>query len=261
MHPILFRIGSLEIRTYGLFLLLAFIAATLYTAHEAKKNGYKRDAIYDLAFWIVVIAIIGSRLLFAIYHWGYYGKHLGEIFAVWEGGLVFYGGVLPDIFFAIWYAKKKGLPLWNFADWVGPAFALGMFIGRWGCFFNGCCYGKPTHGPFGILYPPGAYASQEFGHVKVHPTQLYESFSNLLLFFFLIVIKNKKPYEGFIFWVYVFFGSLIRFIDDFFRAYEPGVLLFGGKITINQVIAAGLMVTSVIFLIVLSRKRKETKEI
>ena len=254
MHPILFKIGSLEIRTYGLFLLLAFFFATLYTAREAQKNGYKKEIIFDLAFWLVVIAIVGSRLLFAFYHWNYYSKHLLEIFAFWEGGLVFYGGVIPDIFFAIWYAKRKGLPIWKMADWIGPAFALGMFIGRWGCFFNGCCYGKPTNSPLGIVFPPGSFACQEFGCVKVHPTQLYESFANLLVFFFLVAIKRRKPFDGFIFWLYVLLGSLIRFIDDFFRSYEPGVLLFGGKITVNQVIAIGLMITSIIFLLTHFRK-------
>jgi len=255
MYPVLFRIGSLEIRTYGLFLLIAFLIGTILATREAAKEGYRKELIYDLAFWIVVSAVVGSRLLYAIYHWGYYRHNLLEILAFWEGGLVFYGGVIPAILVTIYYTNRKGIPLWKTADWIAPGFALGLFIGRWGCFFNGCCYGKPTSSIFGITFPKDSFPSIEFGVVKVHPTQLYEGFVNLFIFFLLLIMRRKKPYDGFLFWFYVILGSTTRFFVDFFRAYEEGVLLFGGKITVNQVIALALILTSVVMLFILRPKK------
>jgi phosphatidylglycerol:prolipoprotein diacylglycerol transferase len=255
MYPVLVRIGYLEIRTYGLFLLIAFLVGTILAAREAEREGFRKESIYDLAFWIVVSAVVGSRLLYVIYHWDYYKHSLLETLAFWEGGLVFYGGVIPAILVTVYYTRRKGIPLWKSADWIAPGFALGLFIGRWGCFFNGCCYGKPTSSIFGVTFPEGSFPSIEFGLVKVHPTQLYEGFVNLFIFFFLLFLRRKKPFDGFLFWFYIVLGSLTRFFVDFFRAYEEGVLLFGGRITVNQVIALVLILTSVLMLFILGTRR------
>lgn len=253
MYPILFKIGFLEIRTYGLILFLAFMAAMLYLKNRATKAGIPKEYVYDLTFWVVLAALVGSRILFVIYEWEFFSHNILKVFAIWEGGLVFYGGVLLAIPTAIIYMKKKRLPLWSIADWIAPGFALGITIGRWGCFFNGCCFGKPTDLPWGVIFPPYSEAGSTFPGIPLHPTQIYESFAELFVFFILIRIERMKPFEGFVFWVFIALAAFIRFVVDFLRFYEPSVRIFT-IFNVNQVVSLFLILIS-IFIILYLRKR------
>ena len=254
MYPVLFRIGSLEIRTWGIFVLLGFIAGIYYVAKKAERAGLKKDDIYDLGFWILVSAIVGSRLFYILYHLSYFKEHPLETLAVWNGGLVFFGGVVFAIPTAIIFMRKKNMNFWKVADWIGPAFALGMFFGRWGCFFNGCCFGTPCTLPWCVAFKPGSPAFEVYGLLKVHPTQLYESFANLIIFFFLTRIERFKPFTGFIFVTYIFLGALTRFLDDFLRYYESGNII--GPFSLNQYISLALMVGAVITGVVLKNRKR-----
>ena len=241
MHPVILRIGSLEIRSWGVFVLTGFLVGIWLAAREAKRNGYSPDAVVDIGSFIVILAMIGSRIFYALYHPEQFAHNPLEIFAIWHGGLVFYGGVIFAIITAIIGAKIKRIPLWKLADWAAPGFAIGLAIGRWGCFFNGCCYGKPTNSVFGVSFKPGSPAFNEFGAMKLHPTQIYESVGNFLIFLLLLKIRRKyRLPDGVLFGIYMVLGPFVRFLDDFYRAYEPSTYVAFG-LTINQFIAIALM--------------------
>jgi phosphatidylglycerol:prolipoprotein diacylglycerol transferase len=254
MYPILFKIGFLEIRTYGVILFIAFMVAMLYLKRKATRAGIPKEAIYDLTFWVILSAIVGSRILYVIYEWELFSKNIWEIFAIWEGGLVFYGGVLLAIPTAIIYMVRRKLPLWRMADWIAPGFALGIAVGRWGCFFNGCCYGKPTSLPWGVVFPSFSAAGSTFHGIPVHPTQIYESLAEFIVFLLLIRIERVKPFDGFVFWIFIIFAASIRFLVDFLRYYEPGVRILS-IFNVNQVVSAVLIIIAV-FMIAILRKRR-----
>jgi len=258
MHPILFRIGSLTITTWGVFVLTGFIIGTLYVAREAKKAGYNTDMVYDLAFFVLLASLIGARLSYVFTHWQEFAQDPLEILRIWHGGMVFYGGVLLAVPVAYYYVKKHKLNPGPVADWIAPAFSIGIAIGRWGCFFNGCCFGKACSLPWCVVFPPISAAGHTFPGIKIHPTQLYESFGEFLLFLFLIYLKKFKLPRGFIFWTFAFFAALIRFVDDFFRYYEPDQFVMG--MPIPQLISIIIMAVSAIAVLKLwiSRSSKTT---
>jgi len=239
MHPVLFRIGSLEIRTYGVILIIAFLAGIWWVSRKLKPYGVSSDDVWNLTITVVIAGIVGARIAFVIQHWPYFSRNIGEAFAVWHGGLTYYGGFLGALPAGIAYACYKRFPLRPTLDAVAQALALGIFIGRWACFFNGCCYGHPTGVPWCIVYPP----EHETYPACVHPSPLYESFGNLIAFGILLILERKKPWPGFIFAAYLFMQPLVRFLVDFTRWYEPSA--FVGPLTFNQWIALGLMATGV----------------
>ena len=139
MHPILFKLGPITIYTYGLFIALAFLASIYLAARSAKREGIDSQKIIDLSFYLMLAAIIGSRLLYVLLNFKYYLSAPGAIWQIWEGGLVFYGGLIAAAAVSFIYIRKKGLNLWQITDIFAPSLALGQAIGRWGCFFAGCC--------------------------------------------------------------------------------------------------------------------------
>jgi len=248
MHPILLRIGSLEIRTWGFMVLIAFIVGIWYVTKRSKVYGVNPERIWDLGFWVALFSIIGARIFYVLYHIPYFKEHPGEIIRFWEGGAVFFGGFLFGLVAGIFYLIKhrKEIPFWIVGDFTAEALALGMFFGRWGCFFNGCCFGKETSLPWGVVFPPGSPAYEVMDSLHIHPSQLYEGFSNLLVFFLLILIEKRKPYHGFILFLYFILASLIRFLVDFTRYYEPGNVFI---LTLNQWISVGIFLISLTLLI------------
>ncbi len=255
MHPILFKIGPLEIRSWGVLVLIAFAVGIWYISKRIQKHGVNPERIWDLGFWVALSAIIGSRVLYVLYHVPYFREHPGEIIKFWEGGAVFFGGFIFGLVAGIWYLvkHKKDLPFWLTGDYAAEALALGMFFGRWGCFFNGCCFGKETTLPLGVVFPPGSPAYEIMDSLYIHPSQLYEGFANLILFFLLLVLEKKKPFHGFIFLFYMMMASLIRFLVDFTRYYEPENII--ASLTVNQWISIGVFVISGVIMFLLWRKK------
>lgn len=254
MHPILFRIGSFEIRTWGVLVLLGFLAGMEITYQLGKKEGIKRDVIYDLGFYVIIASLIGARVFYILYNFHEFKNDLFEMFAFWHGGMVFFGGVIFAIPTALYYMKKHKLPIWRFGDWIAPGFAIGMFFGRLGCFFNGCCFGYECHGPFCTVFRPGSEAFAIFGGTPIHPTQLYESFANLIVFFILLFFVKRKPFDGFVFLLYMVIGPFIRFVVDYYRYYES--YKYYGPFDVNQWISIGVMVISIILMVYLYRKSR-----
>lgn len=255
MHPILFKIGPLTIHTYGVLLASAFFLCLALAVRQGKKEGILPERIVDLGLYLLIAAIAGARLFYILFiNPGYYIEHPLNIFKIWEGGLVFYGGLLLGIITGIYYIKKKNLPLWKVADIFAPPAAIALAVGRLGCFSAGCCYGRPADLPWAVTFrDPDSLARL---NIPLHPTQLYESLGGLLMFLLLIIMKKKKSFDGQLFWSFVFLYSIIRFIIEFFRGSEIKTMPFGDPLSISHLIGIPLAVLSVYMLLRLSKSHR-----
>ncbi|MDR1952146.1 MAG: prolipoprotein diacylglyceryl transferase [Elusimicrobiota bacterium] len=228
MHPILFSIGGFTLYSYGFFVALGFAAGMFYLSYQAKKSPQiiSQDDLFNLLFWIIISGIAGARLLYVIAENRSLFRTPLEIFAIWEGGLTFYGGFIAAALAAFFYIKRKKLNIAKVMDLLAPAIALGHFLGRIGCFMAGCCFGKPTNMPWGIVFRDPHSLSMIKG-IPVHPAELYESFSNLILFILLHLYNKKKHKDGLAIGAYLTAYAVCRFIIEFFRGDYRGTVVFG----------------------------------
>ncbi|MGA1875502.1 MAG: prolipoprotein diacylglyceryl transferase [bacterium] len=250
MHPILFKIGPFTVYTYGFFIAVAFITGIFWASREAERLGEEPEKIMDLGFYLIISAIIGARLLFVFLNVKEYLAHPLNIFKIWEGGLVFHGGLIFGLLAGFLYVKGHHLSIWKFTDIIAPALALGQSIGRIGCLMAGCCYGKETTCPWGIVFTdPNSLAVQ---NVHLHPTQIYSSVCVFSLFIFLLWLRKRKSFEGQIFWTYVALYSVARFIIDFFRGDE--LPAFFHIFSFTQVLSLALFISALYSLWIFKRK-------
>ena len=250
MFPVLFKIGKWSIYTYGLFVALGTIVAILLVEREAKKLGQDHEQIMDLCVYLLVAAIVDSRLFYIFSNPKLFLSDPLEIFRIWNGGLVFYGGFVTALIAAILYLKGKKISLFSTADIIAPPLALGHFFGRLGCLFAGCCYGKATALPWAITFA-NTESLAPLG-LSLHPTQLYAAINNMLIFVVLWFFRSRKKFAGQIFWIYVLLYGAARSFIEIYRGDFRGVLIFG-VLSISQVIAAAMTVMAVVMLIVLHR--------
>ena len=253
MFPVLFRLGSLTIYAYGFFLALGFVVGLGLATLKARKEGIAFERVVDLFFYTVVSAIIGSRILYVLINFDFFRKDFLQIFKMWEGGLVFYGGFLLAVGVSIWYMRWNRLPLWKLADLFSPSIALGLFFGRIGCFFAGCCYGKETSLPWGVVFTDPASLAPL--NVPLHPTQLYEAATNLVIFFFLKWREKGKTFDGQVFWFFLFLYSVTRFFIEMLRG-DPRGSLFQKFLSTSQEIGVFLAVASLFMLFYLKRGQR-----
>ena len=254
MHPILFRLGPLTVHTYGVLVAAGFLVGIVFAVRQAKKEGIPSDKITDLAFYIILAAIIGSRLLFIFVNAGYYISNPLGVFKIWEGGLVFYGGVLLAVPTAVWYVTSNRLGLWNIADILAPSIAIGHAFGRLGCFAAGCCYGKAAASlPWAVVFTdPNCLAPT---NIAMHPTQLYESAGEFVNFLVLISLGKHRTFSGEIFMSYLVLYSILRFTVEFFRGdVERGFIL--PNLSVSQGISLAVFLTGIIGLSVLRWREK-----
>jgi len=211
----------------------------------------------DLAFYILLAAILGSRAFFVLINLDRYAKNPADIFKIWEGGLVFYGGVLLAVPAAIWYVKKNGLGVWSTADIFAPSIAIGHVFGRLGCFAAGCCYGKISEAlPWGIvLRDPDCLAPT---NVPLHPTQLYESGGEFVNFLLLMLLRRHKSFNGQLFMTYLILYSVLRFTVEFFRG-DVARGFIAGSLSVSQGISILMFVASAAGFLILRRKGLQNK--
>ncbi|MCL4501867.1 MAG: prolipoprotein diacylglyceryl transferase [Deltaproteobacteria bacterium] len=243
MHPILFEYGPLRLFTYGFFLAVAFLSAIYVASREAKRLGLPVAKIYDLCFYAVVAALVGSRLLYIILDPRPFLEHPLKIIALWEGGLDFQGGLFLALVVAIYYIRRHQLPWRTTLDALALGLPVGQFFGRIGCFMAGCCYGKPSNLPWSVTFTDPKTLCPL--HVPVHPAQLYEAFLALGVFGVLSVLKTRKSYDGQLILTYFCLAGLVRFVVEFFRSpldYRGPIIFWAMPLT--QVIALVLAMVS-----------------
>jgi len=255
MHRILFNIGPWPVYSYGAMISLGIIAGTALAWYLAKRDGTKfANSVLDLVLYVTVAGIIGARLLYVVFEWEYYGKNLAEILALWHGGLSVQGAVLGGLLAVIYYCRRYELPFWEFGDYLAPGLFLGQAIGRFGCFLNGCCYGKPTESFLGVVFPPGTDAYFAFGATPLLPSQLFEVAYNLIMLGLLLLIVRKKPFNGFFVLSYFLFYSFGRFLIEFTRTNNL-FTVYG--LTVAQVACVFTFTASLVLMIVLYRQARQ----
>jgi phosphatidylglycerol:prolipoprotein diacylglycerol transferase len=259
MYPELIRIGSFPINTYGVFLAIAFLCAILITVKLAVRDGLPRERIYDLSLWMLLAALVGSKVLMLFTEPEYRDNPLQLLSLDFlRSGGVFYGGLLGAVLAGYLLMKRYQLPWWKTADACAPGIAIGNFFGRQGCFAAGCCWGKPTTLPWGVKFT-------ELGHeitgvpteTHLHPTQLYESFAMLLVFLFLFWLHKRKRFNGQVILAYASLYSIIRFAIEFVRD-DPRGDVFGltslTGLSTSQLISLVIGIAALILLIVRRRR-------
>lgn len=237
--PDIFHIGSFTLRWYGLLIASAVLIGVNLSIYLAKKRRMDGETIGDLAIWLVVAAIPCARLYFVLFNWNDYQYHLGDVVAVWKGGIAIHGAIIGGILATMAFSKFKKISFWSLADVVVPSVALGQAIGRWGNFFNSEAFGSPTNLPW-KLYIPSTRRPPEFQDVEYfHPTFLYESLWNLgvfgilMLLFFRSLSARKPLKNGTLFLLYLIIYSLGRV---WIEALRTDSLMFG-SLRMAQVIS------------------------
>ncbi len=220
MHPILLKFADLTLHTYGFLLAVGFILALAVALQEARRTGLDPNLIMDLAFYVLIGALAGSRLFYVLGNWSEFRQNPMNAIRFWEGGLVFYGGLIFAFLIAFWYVRKYRLNFAQLADLVAPSIAIGQTLGRLGCFSAGCCYGLPTTGPWACVFQDENTLAPR--GVPLHPTQLYESAATFGIFLVLIFMRRRKRFQGKLFWFYLLFYSVARFIIEFYRGDPRG---------------------------------------
>lgn len=249
MHPVLWQIGPLTLRTYGLFLALAFLVGVFLAVKRGEERGVKRKDIFDLSFTIMISSVVGSRMFYVLTHLGEYADHPLGVFSFWEGGLSMFGGIVAALAASWWFASKRHLSFGLLGDIVAPSIALGTSLTRIGCFMNGCCFGLPTEASCGIVFPSVSAAGSIFPGTPLGPIQLYSALGALLLFIVLLIVDRKRRRDGFLFGLLWVLYSAGRIVVDEFRYYEESSVfrIAGASVTYNQAIASGLLIVGLFF--------------
>ncbi|MFT3913426.1 MAG: prolipoprotein diacylglyceryl transferase [Anaeromyxobacteraceae bacterium] len=266
---------ELPLHTYGLLIASAFLVGIWLSQREGARRGQDPEKIADLSFWILVAALVGSRVYYILLHLDDYfgpGRFMAEtavgsiprILAVWEGGLVFYGGFIGAVLAAILYMRANRMNFLAHADTMIPQVALGHFLGRLGCFAAGCCWGGRMTGEhawgakFGteslayqtlVIEKPELIAPDHLHTVALHPTQLYEAFGELGLFFVLVLlVRPRKQFHGQVLAAWLMMYGIQRSITELFRGdLDRGYLagINSAQWTSVFIFAAGLAVWAI----------------
>lgn len=242
MYPILFNLGPITIRSYGLFLVLAFILGTFIIWKEGRRSGYNEEKLLDYAVVLLVSALLGARLFYVLFNIGEFAPDPLRIFEVWQGGFVFYGALIGGILGAWYYVRKVKWPFFQIADFTVIAAALAAAIAKVGAFLAGSDYGITTTAPWGVTV---------IGQLGArHPAQLYEAVYYVFMFYLLKMLDRQKKKSGGVFFVYVLLLGAGRWVLEFFR----GDSTFIGNFKVAQVVSILLVIVGVVGLYYFSRR-------
>ena len=232
--PVLLSLGPIQIRWYGIMYVVGFIIGGWLWARLSDEGFFRgtRKDVDKFITYIIIWMFVGSRLAYVfIYNWDYYSQNLGEVFAIWKGGLSFHGALAGILLTSAYLAKKHKMHWLEVFDCLAYAGSLGLFFGRMGNFINGELYGRVTTVPWGMVFP-GA------GPYPRHPSQLYEGVAEGLLLFILIwALKKKVKIYGLLGGIWLVGYAVARFCIEFFR--EPDAQLgYYGPFTMGQILCA-----------------------
>jgi phosphatidylglycerol:prolipoprotein diacylglycerol transferase len=253
MYPRLLELGPITVYTYGVLLAAAYLLGLKLAMVRAHARGLDQARVLDLGIYIIISALLGAKLLLLVTDWRTFTSSPGELLTLARSGGVFYGGLIVAVAVALWYIRRVGLPLWTTCDVFAPGIALGHVIGRLGCLFAGCCYGKPTDLPWGITFTD-PFAAANVGtplNRPLHPTQLYEAGAEAMILIILLATESRgRRFAGRTFWLYMLLYAVSRFIIEIFRGDPRGNV---GIFSTSQFISVLLAPLAIAMLVYLSR--------
>jgi len=239
VFPDLPALGPIHLHSYGLLLALAFWLGSGLLWREGARRGWDEGSVATFCLVILAVSVAGARAFFVLGHWSDYARDPWAALRVWEGGLTLYGGILLAIPAGIGYCRRAGMPVWEVADAVAPAVALGTAVGRVGCFLNGCCFGLPTRLPWGVRFPERSFAGLQFPGQALQPSQLYAVGGELLVLGALLLARRRLRRPGQLWWLFIMLDAVARYLVDLTRYYEPSAVLARG-LTVSQAISVAL---------------------
>jgi phosphatidylglycerol:prolipoprotein diacylglycerol transferase len=254
VHPILIQLGNVSIHSFGVMVALGFLAGLWVASRNARNAGLNGEIVYDLAPWLVGAGLIGARLMYVASYWqrDFAGRPWREAFAIWNGGLVFYGGLILASVVGMWRIRRMQLPLWTMTDCLAPGIVLGHAFGRVGCLLNGCCYGHGTTAPWGIHFP----ADHITKGAAIHPTQLYEALLNLAFFGGLMWLFRRRKFPGQVFATYLVGYAVLRSFTELFRGdYDLLSRPSAGLFTPGQTTSLLILTAGIALFVILRPKR------
>jgi phosphatidylglycerol:prolipoprotein diacylglycerol transferase len=254
MYPRLFELGPVTVYAYGVLLAAAYLLGLKFAMVRARERGLDDARVLDLGIYIIVSALVGAKLLLVLTDLRTFIDNPRELLTLVRAGGVFYGGLILAVAVAIWYIRRVRLPLWTTCDVFAPGIALGHVVGRLGCFFAGCCYGRETTVPWAVTFTD-AFAATNVGtplNVPLHPTQLYEAGAEAVILALLLATERRwRPFAGRTFWLYLLLYGVSRFVIEFYRGDPRGVI---AGLSTSQFISVVLVPLSIGMLVYLARQ-------
>jgi phosphatidylglycerol:prolipoprotein diacylglycerol transferase len=265
MRQVLFTLpilGGIKVFGYGMMLFLAFLGSMNLAAWRARREQLDPEVVYDFSLWVFIGGLVGARLFYVIQYWGDRIRSVTDIFKIWEGGIVFYGSILGGTAAFFVYRAVRGFPLRPYLDVVAPSLALGIALGRLGCFLNGCCYGDLCNDlPWAVSFPrfsppwsdqvaAGLIARDRPWSLPVHPTQLYSAIDGIVLLFLLSAYYPLRRRDGEVMALLMVTYPVTRFLIEYLRN-DEGVFFAG--LTISQNISVLLLLSGLAFWYALAR--------
>ena len=266
MLPVLFRIGSFTVTSFGVMIALSFVVGGWVLARELKSRGQDPEHAWDLCGYAAIFGILGAKIYYLFLHWPETAANPGHAILS-RSGLVWYGGFILAALAVLFRLHRLKLPIPTFADACAPTLAAGYAIGRLGCFLVGDDYGSPTNLPWGIAFPNGAPPStagnlRAFGEqipasvpdgtvMAVHPTQLYETAMSLAILFILWKLRPKVATPGALFCIWLALAGIERFVVEIFRAKDDRLL---GAFSVAQLISVLILLLGIAGYSILTRR-------
>ncbi len=265
-------VGGFGIAYYGLIIALGMVCGYVMAIWQAKRTGQNTEMYLDLALWDIVFAVIGARIYYVIFSWGYYSEHPAEILNLRGGGLAIYGGVIGGVITTLIFARVRKQSFFRLADTACAGLLVGQIIGRWGNFFNREAFGDYTDGLFAMQIPKQDVRTSDLTdpimshlvtiggteYIQVHPTFLYESLWNLILLLVLVLITKRKQYHGQLFCLYLLGYGLGRVWIEGLRTDQ--LLLFGTNIPVSQLLSGALVLCAIVVLIRMEWKGRKKRQ-
>jgi len=244
MNPVAFEIFGISIRWYGILIGSGMLLGAWLAMREAKRLGLNDEILMDALIIALPSAILGARLYYVLFNLNEYDTILDAL-NFRSGGLAIHGGVLAGVGSFWIYSKIKKLDFFKWLDIAAPSIILGQAIGRWGNYINQEAHGGPTDLPWGIMV----------NGIKVHPTFLYESIANMIIFVILVTIQKKKKFDGQIIALYMILYSIVRFFIEGLRTDS----LYLGEFRVAQLISIVLIAAGLGLYVIMDKKQKKIK--
>ena len=251
MNPVALKLGPISIRWYAICIVSGLILAVYLSMKEAPRKKIDPDDIIDFILIAFPLAIVGARIYYVIFEWGYYSQHLGEIFAIWNGGIAIYGGLLTGALVLYLFSRRRLIEPIDFLDIAAPSVMIAQSIGRWGNFFNQEAYGAAVKS---LNYLPSFIRDQMYidGSYR-QPTFLYESIWNLLGFLLILILRRKPQFlrQGEVTAFYLIWYGFGRMIIEGMRTDS---LMFAG-LRVSQWLSMILILVGLAIIIYQRRKK------